>query len=102
MEQYKTDFGHYPNCWTDPNIWVTTGSGSFFCNGQFTSYSTGYNYDPGGDISYIIVQWDMGGDGYFRQYCFGSYMDKGDNLNCSLDCPINNYNADYCYFKKNP
>lgn len=102
MEMYKHDNGHYPNCWPEANIWATTGSGSFFCGGQFTTYSTSYNFDPGGTNPYTIVQWDPGPDGYFRQYCFGAYMDKGSNINCKLDCPVNNYNANYCYFTKNP
>lgn len=102
LEQYRSDQGHYPNCWPQAYTWASTGSGSFFCQGQFVSYSTNFNFDPGGIYSYNIVQWDPDPDGYFRQYCFASYMDKGDNVNCQLNCPVNNYNPNYCYFAKNP
>jgi prepilin-type N-terminal cleavage/methylation domain-containing protein len=102
LEAYKRDNGYYPSCWLSPNTWAATGSGSFFCRGLLTSYGTSFNYDPGGVYSYNIIQWNPDINGHFQDYCFGATMDTGNNANCNLGCPVNNYDANYCYFVKNP
>lgn len=102
MQAYKLANGHYPNCWSSPNTWAATGSGAFFCGGQLVGYGSTFNFDPGGNYSYAIVQWNPDGNGYYQNFCYGAYMDKGSNTNCSLSCPVNDYNANYCYFVPNP
>jgi prepilin-type N-terminal cleavage/methylation domain-containing protein len=102
MEQYKIDYGHYPTCWLTENTWAATGSGDFFCRGELISYGSNFNYDPGGVFSYNIIQWDPDINGYFQKYCFASYMDSSANTTCLLDCPVNSYDSNYCYFIKNP